>query len=878
VNLLNRLRAWLSRERLDRELDDEIRAHLELAERDARAAGLSPEQARLAARRSFGGVEGIKEEYRDERGVPWLENLLRDIRHGLRGMRRAPGLCAGIILILGAGIGANTTMFSATQGILLRPLAYGNPDDLVVVMHRGINPVSFANFADWREQSRSFAAMGAAEYWRPNLGLADGAERILGLRVTDDLLPLLQVPPLHGRFFNSTASGGDSERSAVISYGLWQRVYGGVANVVGQTVRLDGENYTIVGVMPREFAFAPFWAVGAELWAPLPASGRTQSRGSNSLRVFGRLAPGTSVARAQEEIDAITSRLDALFPGTNREVTVVPLKERVVGDTRLALLVLMAGVAFVLLIACANVAHLLLARTAARQREVAVRAAIGATPGQILRQFLVESVLFAVVSGLAGLGLAAGGVRLLTAVAPSGLPRVDEIRIDAAAIGFTTAASVITAVLFGLAPAFQAARAALGDRLRSGRGITSDQQQGRLRDLLIASEIALALVLLAGAGLMVRSMSALRAIDPGFDPRGVLSLQVSVHGTAHAAPERRSAFFLELLERMRALPAVRSASAINHLPIDGDLWTRGFRIEGRSLSRPGEGPGAYYRVVLPGYFETMGLRLVRGRDFSGQDTEEAPPVAILSEGLARRQWPDEDAIGKRIALGSSAQPRWMTVVGLVENALAGGWTAPPGDEMYLPYLQTTAYLAQPESRYTYLTVVLETSGDPAHLTAMARSAVAALDPGASVANITTMEAVVDRALARPRFELTLLGLFAGVALLLAAAGIYAMMSYAVSRRTQEIGLRLTLGAQQRDVLRTILRQATIRIAIGAIAGLTGAVLLTRLMSRLLYAVQPGDPVAFVGATAFLITVALLASFVPAWRASRLDPVKALRQE
>jgi predicted permease len=876
--VIQRLRALLSRDRLDRELDDEIHSHLELAERDARAAGLSPEEARLAARRRFGGIEQMKQEHRDERGAPWLESLLRDVRHGLRVMRRTPALCAGIVLILGVGIGANTTMFSAMQAILLRPLGYGNSDELVVVMHRGVSPVSFPNFGDWREQSRSFAAMGAAEYWRPNLGLAEGAERVLGLRVTFDLLPLLQVPPLHGRLFDSTERDGADEHTVVISHGLWQRAFGGASDVVGRTIRLDGDIYTIVAVMPQEFAFAPFWAVGAELWAPLPASSRTPDRGSNSLRVFARLAPDTSVARAQKELDAITSRLDALFPGTNREVTVVPLKERVVGDTRLALLVLMAGVAFVLLIACANVAHLLLARTAVRRREVAVRVALGATRAQILKQFLVESVLFAIVSGLAGLALAAGGVRLLTAIAPTGLPRVGEIRIDTAALVFTTAASVITGLLFGLVPALHAARAALSDSLRIGRGITSDRQQGRLRDVLIASEIALALVLLAGAGLMVRSMAALRAIDPGFDPQGVLSLEVSVHGTPHAAPARRVSFFLELLERMRALPNVQRASAINHLPIEGDLWDRGFRIEGRSPSRPGEGPGAYYRVVLPGYFETMGLRLVRGRDFSVQDSRNAPPVVILSENLARQHWPGENAIGKRIGMGSSVQPRWMTVIGLVNDALAGNWSAPRGDEMYLPYLQTPAYLDGPESRATYLTIVLKASGDPASLATMAPSTVTSLDRGASVSNVTTMEAVVNRALARPRFELTLLGFFAGVALLLAAAGTYSVMAYAVSRRTQEIGLRLTLGAERGDVLRMILRQATIRIAIGATAGLIGAILLTRLMSRLLYAVQPGDPVTFAGATAFLIGVAFLASFVPAWRASRIDPIGALRQE
>lgn len=879
---IRRLLALVRRDRLDRELDDEIRAHLELAERDARAAGLSAEDARLAARRAFGGLDQIREAHRDARSARSIESLWRDVRYGFRAIRRAPALGAGIVLILAVAIGANTTMFSATAAMLLRPLPYGEADRLVVVMHGGRFPVSFANFSDWRLRTRSFSAMGAAEYWRPNVGLAGGTERLLGLRVSPAMLPLLEVPPLHGRLLDGDGSATSDERQVVIAYGLWQRHFAGDPAAVGRTIRLDGDRYTIVGVMPRSFGFAPFWAVGAELWAPLPRAGQAAGRSANSLRVFARLAPGVTVTRAQADVEAVTSRLEAEFPGTNRNVLVVPLKERVVGDTRLAVVVLMAAVALVLLIACANVAHMLLARAATRRREVAVRLALGATRLQIVRQFLVESLLLAGLSGLGGAALATLGVRALAALAPADLPRVDDIRIDTTALLFTTAVSLAAGLVFGLVPALQSARPALGESLRPGRGTTSDRRQSTLRDLLIVSEIALSLVLLAGAGLMVRSMASLQAIDPGFDPHRLLALSVSLHGTPHAEPGRRAPFFTELAGLLAGLPDVESVSAINHLPIDGDLWTRSFAIEGRPRARPGEGPAAAYRVVLPDYFRTMRMPLARGRDFTRQDTAGAPGVVIISGNLARRHWPGEEALGSRIVLGQSASApdaRWLTIVGIAADVVRETWDERAGDEVYRPYLQSDDYLAGPESRYTYLTVVVRGRGEGvAALAPPARAVVLSLDPGASVSDVTTMEAAVGRALARPRFHLTLLGLFAAVALLLAAAGIYGVMSNAVARRTQEIGLRLALGAPRGHVRRMVLVESLRRVTLGAAAGLAGALVLTRLMSSLLHGVHPGDPATFVAVSALLGAVALAASSVPAWRASRIDPLTALRED
>ena len=878
---LQRLLALIRRDRLDRELDDEMVAHLELAERDARVRGMSDAEARLAARRAFGGLEQIREAHRDARSARSLEHLWRDVRYGFRAMRRTPTVCASIVLILAVAIGANTTMFSAMQAILLRPLPYGDAERLAVVMHNGQSPVSPANLEDWRRDTRSFASMGAAEYWRPNVGLTEGAERLMGLRVSPELLPLLQVPPASGRLLQSTSAAADA-REVVLSHGLSLRRFGSIEGAVGQSIRLDGDPYTVVGVMPASFSFPPFWAIGAELWAPLPLAVRSGGRGANSLRVFARLSPSVTIAQAQADIDAVTSRLEAQFPGTNRNVRVVPLHERVVGDTRLPIVVFMVGVGFVLLIACANVAHMLLARAAGRRREVAVRLALGATRLQIVRQFLVESLLLAGLGAAGGVAVAVLGVRALVALAPPDLPRIADVRLDSTVLLFTALVSVVAGVIFGLVPALQAARPALGEHLKAGRGASADRRLSSVNDLLMASEIAIALVLLAGAGLMLRTMASLQSIDPGFDPRGLLALSVSVHGTPQAEPARRAAFFTELADRVRALPDVSAVSAINHLPLRGDLWTRSFAIAGRPRARPGEGASAGYRVVLPGYFATMGMRVVRGRDFTDDDVAGAPDVVIISDNLARQHWPGQDAIGQRIVVGESPlnpNARWRTIVGIARDAVRNSWEGEAGGEAYLPYLQATDYLSGPESRYTYMTVVVRgRSGNVRALEAHVRSSALSIDRGVSVSDVTTMEDAVARALARPRFQSMLLALFAGVALLLAAAGVYGVLAHAMARRTREIGLRLALGAQRGQVRRMVIAQSLRRVALGVLAGLVGAAALTRLMTALLHGVRPGDPVTLAAVTALLVSVALAASHLPARRASRMDPMGALRDD
>ena len=863
--------------RLDAELDAEIAAHLELAERDLLAAGLSPEEARRTARQRFGGVEPIKEAHRDSRSARWIEAWWHDLRAGVRGLRRAPGFCAAAVLILGLSIGANTTMFSAVRAILLQPLGYADPDRLVVVLHGGRFPVAPANFLDWRTQTRSFEAMGAAEMWSPNLGLATGAERVKGLRVSPETLRLLGVAPLHGRLLATGAAEAADLRTVVIGHRLWQERFGGAADVVGRTMRLDGESYTIVGVMPQRFVFAPFWATESQLWAPLPLDGRRDSRGGNSLRIFARLKPGVDAAAAQADVDLVTARLEQAFPGTNRGVQVVPLKERVVGHTRLALSVLLAAVGFVLLIACANVAHMLLARAATRQSEIAVRLALGATRLQIVRQLLTESLLLAGLSSLVGLAIAAVGVRAIAATAPPDLPRAADMAIEGWTLAFTLGLTVLTGVVFGLVPAWQAARTRIGDRL-AARGVAGHGREALLRDVLVVSELALALVLLIGAGLTLRSLAAASAIDPGFEPRGVLTLSVSVQGSSAADPGRRAAFFTEAVDAVRRLPGVEAASAVNHAPLVGDVWTRGFDVAGRPRAPGDDRPGAVYRVVLPGYFSTMRLPILQGRDIAAADTRQSPDVAVVSETLVRRHFPNGDALGRRITFDdpTGPAPHWLTIVGIVRDAVGFTWDGGADPTIYLPYLQSASYLESPEGHYAYLTVVLRTEGDPAALAAPARSAIWSIDRGVSISEVVTMDDAVARALARPRFQSTLLGAFAALALVLAAGGIYGVMSYAVARRTREIGLRLTLGAGRGDVLRLILSQALRRLAVGGALGLAGAWLSTRALTTMLYGVQPTDALTFAGVPAILAITALAASYLPARRASRVDPMVALR--
>jgi predicted permease len=875
-----RLRSLFHKSRVERELTDELRFHLEKLIEGKVEKGITPGEARYAALRELGGVEQIKEECRDMRRVNYLENFFQDLRYGVRTFRNNPGFTAVAVLTLALGIGGTTAILSVVNGVLLRPLPYEDADRLVTILHGGMGPVAPANFVDWRSQNHVFQRMGAAEYWTPNLTGVDKPERVWALHITSDILPLLGVQPLLGRMFLPEEDQRGREHEVIVSFRAWQRRFGGDSGIIGRSVVLDGEKYMVIGVLPPEFKFAPFWATKAELWAPLSLTGRETERGGNSLRVFARLKPGVTLEQARAEMATITSRLEQQYPGTNRDYVVLPLKEKVVGDIRPALLVLLGAVSFVLLIACANVAHMLLARSAARQKEVAVRRALGAGRSRMIRQFLTESLLLMLLGAGAGLVLARWGIRILVTLSPASIPRVDTITLDSRVLLFMLAVSVLTGVCFGVAPALQVSAANLNDSLKEGgRGSTEGFRRNRLRSLLVASEFALALILLIGAGLMIRSFVALQAIDPGFNPDHVLSMVVSVTGSESGEPSHRVAFDQALLERVRVLPGVKSASAINHLPLAGDLWTRSFFIQGRPIPHPGEAPEAVYRVAWPGYFHTMDIPILRGRDFTDGDDLNSPAVVVVNEALAGQCWPGENPIGKRFSLEDSLPSlRWLTVVGVVKNAKQKDWAATPDIEMYLPYLQNRDYLMDPHSHFSYLTLVVRTSGDPASLASAIASQVWALDRDVTVSQVQTMQQVVMDSTAQPRFNLLLLGAFAGVALTLAGVGIYGVMSYSVSRRTHEIGVRMALGAKRADVLKLVTRQGMMLALVGAATGLAGSFGLRRMMSSLLYGVHPDDPVTIIGVFILLAAVALIANYIPARRATKVDPMVALRYE
>lgn len=889
MSLWTRFHSWttatLHRTRTERDMNQEMRFHIEARAADLTSRGLPQQEALRQARLEFGGLETIKGECRDAVGVSFLETLFQDARHGLRAMLRTPTFTAIAVIVLALGIGANTAIFSVVDAVLLRPLAYRDPDRLVTILTYGEGPVSVANYIDWRDQNHSFSAMGAAEYWSPNLTGIDAPEHIAGLKVTQNLFPMLGIGPLLGRLFVEGEDKDGADHEVILSYRLWQRRFSGDRNVLGKPIVLDGQAYVVVGVMPQGFQFAPFWATKAELWVPDAFGSRIHMRGGNSLRIFARLRDGVSLTQARSEMASITARLEQQYPGSNRNVTVTSLKEKVVGPIETPLLVLLGAVAFVLLITCANVAHMLLARAATRQKEVAVRAALGAGRKRIIRQFLTESILLGGMGGVAGLLLAMLATRALIAASPANIPRVQTVSIDLHAGLFLLAATILTSVGFGLAPALQASSLNIHDTLKeAGRGQSEGFRRNRLRTLLVISEFALALMLLIGAGLMIRTFAALQAVDAGFDPHNVVSMVVSVSGSKEGDPGQRGIFYRELIDRVRSLPGVQAAGAINHLPLAGDLWGWHFAIEGRPKPRPGEAPHAVYRLVTPGYFAAMRLPMVRGRDITDGDNVTAPGVVIFNEQAAKQYWPGEDPIGKRVCFDDDTTnpTAWLTVIGIAKDAKQDSWTDKATPEAYLAAFQNHDYLgdsgSEASKHMNYITLVARSAGSPAAVVSAMRETVWSLDRNLVISQVVTMDGVVADANAQARFEMLLLTIFAGIALVLATVGIYGVISYSASRRTHEIGVRMSLGATRADVLLLVLRQGIWLAIAGSVTGMAGALLLSRLMTKLLYGVEPTDPATFLTVAAGLAAVAVLACYVPARRAMRVQPMAALRCE
>ncbi len=870
-----RLRALFRRRAVEADLDDELRFHLERQAEAFALAGLPPEEAARRARLAFGGLEGVKEECRQARGISALETAAQDVRYGLRVLRRSPAVTATAVLTLTVGIGANTAIFSAVNAVLLRPLPYPEPDRLAVLWQATPQgrqtPVSATNFLDYQEQNRSCEHM--ATFHAAGLVLGGGGEPewLRAGSVSPDFFQVLGVRAARGRTFapEDGRSGGD--KVVILGPGIWRRRFGADPGVVGRTVLLSAARYTVIGVLPAGFDFAvPGAFKPAEIWVPAVLTRDDTQRGNSALRWIARLKRGVSPRQARTDLQAIAQRLARTYPQalSGLGVQVVPLREQRVGKVRPLLLILLGAVGFLLLIACANVASLQLARASTRQKEVALRQALGAGRRRVIRQLLTESLLLALLGGALGVLLARWGIGLLTGLAPANLPRESLGGLDPTVLGYSAALSLLTGVLFGLAPAFQSSAVALGETLKEG-GRSADEAAGggRLRGLLMVAEVALALVLLAGAGLLARSFVRLLAEKPGFDAEHVLTVFVSLPRYAYPDGQARSAFYRQAAARLAALPGVTAAAGIDDLPLTPDRDSSSFQVEGRPPLTPDRAPAAQIRTVTPGYFQALDIPLLRGRAASPTDTATAPPVLLINQALARRDFPGEDPVGKRIALDDPSPPRWATIVGVVADVRDLGLEARPEPEIYLPYEQ---------SPLSYINLTLRVEGDPGRLAAAARAELRGLDKGLPLPDPQPMGSVLAASIAQRRFSMLLLGLFALIALILAAVGIYGVISYAVARRTHEIGIRMALGARRADVLRLVLGRSLGLTACGVGVGLAGGLLLTELMAGLLYGVPPADLPTFAGVALLLASVAALASYLPARRAMGVDPAVALR--
>jgi putative ABC transport system permease protein len=871
--LLFRLRALFRRKSMQGALEEEVQSHLRMAAQERMAQGESAEQARIAALREFGNVGLVKEVTRDTWGWGWLETFLRDLHYGVRQLGRNPGFTTIAVLTLALGIGANTAMFSVVNTILLHPLPYKNPDQLVRLFStegklRNVL-LSGPDFLQVKAQNQTFQQVGTFLEGVVNFTGQDEPERLRAAWVSSELFPLLRVQPIAGRTFLADEERPDRCQVAILSHAVCQRRFGSDRAALGKHITLDGKVYTVVGVMPAGFGFPNY---STEVWLPRTITAEDLNPPSRGLRVIARLNEGVELRQAQAELDTIAARLEREHPASDKgwSLEVVSFRESVAANTRLSLLILFGAVGFVLLIACANVANLSLARGAARQREVGVRIALGASRGRVVRQLLTESLALAFAGGTVGFIVALGGIGLLRAMAPKDVPHLAEASVDRWVLAFTLGASVLSSILFGLFPAFQISKPDPGTSLKEGAqtGFTSPWRH-RTRDLLVISEVGLALVLLVGSGLMVQSFAQLVSVRPGFDPSRVLTMELSLPETKYPRrSERASAFVNEVLERVNGLPGVKSAAVTSEMLL-GDANSADFSIAGYAPPVSRENPHAVFRFVSPAYFKTLSIPLIRGRDFTGADNLHSPCVAIVNEAAGERFWRNADPLRTNIDVAWRVPTKLCEVVGLAGNTRDLQLSAVPEPEIYLPYGQL------PTSDFF---LAVHTTLNPLDLASSVRREVWAVDKDQPIADITTMDAVVSTSVAEPRYRTLLLGSFAASALALAIVGIFGVTSYTMAQRTHEIGIRMALGAERHDVLRLVIGQGMRLTVIGVGVGLLAALGLTRLLASFLYAVRPTDPMTFVVVSAVMLAVALLASYIPARRATRVDPLVALRYE
>ena len=880
--LFARLKGVVGLGRRDRDFDEELAFHRAMLEDRHRARGLDAAAARRAARLEHGGAAQIAESWRDQRGLVLVDTLRQDVRYGLRMLRRTPGFTAAAVLTLTLGIGANTAMFTVVDAVLLKPLPYADPERLVTVANReadgSVSGVGLATALAWRARTGSFEQLALIRLWIPTLEGDGDAERLPAVRVSWNYFDVLGARPVIGRGFTPDDDREDGWHVALLSDRLWRRRFGADPNVVGRLVTLNGQPFRVIGVMPASFEpldAQRYFDTASEIWVPLGNDQAECRMRCRPVYAIGHLKAGVRVDAATAEMNGIREQLRREHPAEYKvgAVSVTPMRQALTGHVRAALYVLLGAVGFVLLIACANVANLVLARSVTRERELALRAALGAGRWRIARQLLTESLLLGAGGAVGGLLLALASVRGLAAIAPVALPRLEHAAIDGRVLLFTAAIGVFTTILFGLAPAWRAgatgAQPALARDSRTAAGGRS-----RARALLVVADLALALVLLAGAGVMIRTVAVLAHASRGFDASGIVTLQLSLSGTSFRSDESMVAFQQRAIERIKALPGVDRAALAGQIPFaragGGAGNCLAFHAAGRMKPNPADDPCIELFSITPDYFSVLKIPLLAGRPFTDADTTSAQRVILVSQSTAKTIWGDASPLGAQVRLGNAARGRWWTVIGVVGDVRSDDLTAPVLPSMYTPETQFTS---------AYLTALVRTSGeDAAVVAASVARALRELDSGVPVYGVATLSSLVDKASAERVFVTRLLTAFAGVAVLLAAIGLYGVVSHGVSQRTREVGVRLALGARRRDVLRLVLSGGFRLVAIGVAAGVAAAVMTTRYLGSLVFGVSPVDPLTFAAAAALLAVVALLAHWIPVRRALRIDPATALRAE
>lgn len=877
---LSRLAGFIRRRGADRDLDDELQFHLEMAEQQLKRSGMRADDARRQARLQLGGVTQTADAYADQRTLPRLESWVQDTRYAIRMLRRSPGFATAALLTLGLGIGANTAIFSIVHTVLLRPLPFPESERLFVFGDRNgdgsASNIGFTTFHDIQERNQTFEAMALMRSWSPTLVTSGEAERLQAVRVTWRFFSMLGVSPALGRDFREDEDRPNRWRLVILTDSLWRRRFNADPSVVGRTVKMNDVDFQIVGVLPADFEslLAARYYVPAQIYALVgyDLSSRDACRTCQHLKAFGRIKRNVSAAQAVADLNAIRAQLRGDYPDNYPpgEMTAVPLSEAIAGPVRPALFVLLAAVGFVMLIACANVANLLLSRAVNRSHEMAIRAALGAGRARLVRQLLTESTILGIGGGLLGLGIAGLGLANVEMIAPVSIPRLDHVALDGWVLAFALVMSVITGVGFGLVPAIRAASLRVRESLVSDARTGTGPGSNRARHLLVIADVALALVLLAGAGLMLRSVRGLMLANPGFSSDGVLTAQFSLIGNAYREDSAVLVFQNRVLEKVRALPGVEAAALAGQIPMGKNYDTWGFHIEGLLHRNPSEDPEVQRYSVTPDYFRAMGIPLRRGRVIAQSDVTDGMPVMLISESTAKL-WSGADPIGRRVRVPTTDSP-WRTVVGIVGDVRH---TSLDEDQ----HFSAGFYLPQSQFTDSFLVLVVKAKTlEPEQLTHAIRGILKDLDPTVPIYSVARLDQLLAQSYADRQFVMELLAAFSVVALLLAAIGLYGVVSYTVAQRTRELGLRVALGARPLDILRLVLSSGLGTVAVGLAVGLSAAFALTRFLGTMLFDVKATDPTAIAGAVLTLALVTLLAHWLPVRRALRVDPVVALRQE